>query len=1635
MNRLSRFLCVLLLGVAPGWAEECPPLAPDLLLPHQALAIAPGACVSGTREGRGPAQLVRFEVPEASAQTWRLEVTGTAGAGTLVGFYRVLGELKPGTKPRLVTVGAVRADATGHASLETWLSPGLYLGAIGSERPVDYTAHLRTSPVDGEAGAATGEFQRVGEVDRRGQAKFTWTLDEAQAAQVWDLEVEAAWQPRPQARSLTVFDSRRKRPVSLRVRGGFPRVHRLQLAPGANEVVLAGFGPGGYRVTARPAGRPEAGRETEPNSLATQAQALTLDRPLRGTLDLGDQDFYSFRLGPDAPARRWRIEGQVRSGSPVRVSLRRDGNSEELQVRTGSRVSLSDLALEPGAYVVEVRGEGRADYRLSVRPERGRPRPHQEREPNDRPRQASALSPGRFATGRFTGKDVDVYSFETGSAIQLWRVQAVGSGLSGLELLGADDGVKASVPGAAGARLVRLPNLYLLPGVHRIVVRGDSGSYSLRVLPLGPPRPGAEREPNDTEGTGEELRLDQDYFGLLESQDDRDVYRFYLPARQEVQLTAAPPPEGSLKAYLRWGSGPRSKELVGLKPAARDPLGTPLSLRRVLDPGEYSLELRPTVPCDGEYRLRLARGRPFRADPLRAPETWSCTLAPLPHVAPALPWRQEVRAALRCRNQGTESVSLTLEVESDDRRWRPRLPTDAVTLSPGETRELALPVAVAPEAWVRNPARLAVRVKAADAGLVLTAALGAADGARPQSPTRAPPLPAELLGGPVLSWSALGARIEKPVPRFSPKLLDRYVSAGDGFILSGARRPFVIRLAPEAATRVAGFLVHPLSSAPPPVRVRELALDVSVDGQTFREVWKGELSATPEEQAIVLAEPVAARFVRVRFLSNFGGPGYSLGDLGVIGVPGQTPPELSGRNLAAPHLGGHVVRSHPPLGKHWDRGILTEADDLPTTYPTSDGRLEWVLGFYNQRAARIRRLEWVSGPPNRSPPLREVQVDVSRESPLGPWEPLETWSLPATPATTTALDLPRPRWARYLRFRAEGIAKGQRPQVPRTLRVLEEPEDEDYLSALGAWGHARREGFYETTRADRSAGPSSGPGRAVPAGTRRDAPFDLDTPGPRQAHGEVSRGKRSDWMKVTAPPETDTLRLEVTGRGAFRPGAAVLDAAGEIVACEEDDPEPGPDVGVVLTCPVAGGSPAWIRIEEPPRSVVISWDSSASVAPFRASIWRALTRFSAGLAPGREEANLLPFGAKKPLLEEWARTPLDLQRALAAYPHRDSSSAAEATLAYAAELLAPRPGRRSILLITDAETLRHPPLWGALEASRPEVYSLDVNWGPAPASGPMIPRNLHQTWAGAAGGRYEFMKSQAQLDRAFDAAVRRLRRPLVYSAAWEFVRAEPLPPATLEVMAAPEQAPGAGGLEIILDASGSMYKKLEGRPRFQLAHEVLGQLLREDLEAGMPVALRAFGHREERSCRTDLEVPLGPLDPSSFLAKVQAIVPQAYSKTPLAASLAAAASDLRGATGPKVLILVTDGEETCDGDPEAEIAKLRAGGLDVTVNIVGFAIQGDRAKEAFRSWSEAGGGRYFDAQDSAALGDALARATRRPFDVLDAGGARVAGGEVGGAPLELPPGRYRLRFPGQPEWGREVILPPGKRTRVALKNQ
>ncbi len=174
----------------------------------------------------------------------------------------------------------------------------------------------------------------------------------------------------------------------------------------------------------------------------------------------------------------------------------------------------------------------------------------------------------------------------------------------------------------------------------------------------------------------------------------------------------------------------------------------------------------------------------------------------------------------------------------------------------------------------------------------------------------------------------------------------------------------------------------------------------------------------------------------------------------------------------------------------------------------------------------------------------------------------------------------------------------------------------------------------------------------------------------------------------------------------------------------------------------------------------------------------------------------------------------------------------------------------------------------------------------------------------------------------------------------------------------------------ILDASGSMWGRMGDVPKIEIAKGVLSTLV-TDLPAETQVGLATYGHRVKEAC-DDLELlaPVGGTDPNGIQARLQGITP--LGKTPIAASLAESAVWLQDRREENNnVVLISDGLETCGGDPCQAAQKLAAVGVSTRVYVVGFDLSAEEHAQ-LKCISDLGKGQYFQASTASDLKLALA---------------------------------------------------------------
>ncbi len=203
--------------------------------------------------------------------------------------------------------------------------------------------------------------------------------------------------------------------------------------------------------------------------------------------------------------------------------------------------------------------------------------------------------------------------------------------------------------------------------------------------------------------------------------------------------------------------------------------------------------------------------------------------------------------------------------------------------------------------------------------------------------------------------------------------------------------------------------------------------------------------------------------------------------------------------------------------------------------------------------------------------------------------------------------------------------------------------------------------------------------------------------------------------------------------------------------------------------------------------------------------------------------------------------------------------------------------------------------------------------------------------------------------------------------------AEPAPPCDADAM-------------LVFDGSGSM----SGNERLGIGSVVtridkVRQALRDVLPAITPnrrLGLITYGPGPYNRCDS-IELNLRPTEnaAATISKKLDEIVPSG--PTPLTAAVEEAAVVLDYRNKPGVVVLLTDGEETCGGNPCALSKRLKSEAKDLTIHVIGYRMKdfswtGGGGLMEMRCLAEATGGSYVSPDTSEELIAALAKALGCP---------------------------------------------------------
>lgn len=200
---------------------------------------------------------------------------------------------------------------------------------------------------------------------------------------------------------------------------------------------------------------------------------------------------------------------------------------------------------------------------------------------------------------------------------------------------------------------------------------------------------------------------------------------------------------------------------------------------------------------------------------------------------------------------------------------------------------------------------------------------------------------------------------------------------------------------------------------------------------------------------------------------------------------------------------------------------------------------------------------------------------------------------------------------------------------------------------------------------------------------------------------------------------------------------------------------------------------------------------------------------------------------------------------------------------------------------------------------------------------------------------------------------------------------------------------------LVFDASGSMAGNLNQGiattiPRINEVRSALAEVL-PTITRFRRVGLITYGPGPYQQCNVQLAFKPTPDAAGLIMQEVNTLSPAG--KTPLAAAVEQAAEVLDYRNKPGLIVVLTDGEETCGGMP-CELGKqLHASATQLTVHVIGFRMKdfswtGEQSILDVKCLAEQNGGLYISADVKQDLIDALEKTLGCPMlsqrtDTLD----------------------------------------------------
>jgi hypothetical protein len=729
------------------------------------------------------------------------------------------------------------------------------------------------------------------------------------------------------------------------------------------------------------------------------------------------------------------------------------------------------------------------------------------------------------------------------------------------------------------------------------------------------------------------------------------------------------------------------------------------------------------------------------------------------------------------------------------------------------------------------------------------------------------------------------------------------------------------------------------------------------------------------------------------------------------------------QDLLAYHRGAAVIyREIPPVGERFvdmlDHTLL-QADHFGSTYNPDLSQdklpLEAVFCFPQGRFVEIHRIGFRFGSQNQP---KEMKFWVSDQTPRTGFSPLTTITI--QPGSERDQEFPvTPTRAKYLK-----------------IQILQGTGSENVeISEMYVKGY-----FME--RADRQPGEEMLGEVQLPEKEPNDTPEQAQAlPLSTYLGGAVGQDEVDYYKLGLKGNPGNTLTLYINNLGVLRPGYVLSSLDGT-----EIEPVGESVLGNMIKATYQVGPEDYLlRIYRPESFLTIVFDDSGSMGPSVDIVKKILGGYLDNLGEGLS-LKLMKYEDDPTSLSDFTHDAAMLKQAMEKEVQGGGGTDTFKGLIAAVDSVSLQDGNRAVLGIFDVLDCSgskcmtyYTDLWNGILESGISFSTIAVQkgWDSETNYYGNTRQRVFKEIAYASQGQYHYSPSPDMIEESADRIFKQLTSPVEYRLKAELSQTEQKPGAVEVRLEEGAEKQAAKNVELILDASNSMWGQIQGKAKITIAKEVLKQII-EGLPDEMNVGLRLYGHRyglnDSKACQdTELVTPIGLINKAQLKDAVEAITPRG--KTPLVFSVLEGIKDFKE-LGSGTIVLISDGVESCDGDIEAIAPALEAAGLDLQVNIVGFDIKELEARKQLEAIAASTGGIYLDAKDSEQLLDSLEQTLRVEFVLLDDQGRVKARGVVGGEPVQVLEGTYTLKLMLQPEpLEIRITIKPDAKATLTLKKE